>query len=89
MKWPTSILLSAQLGTIADSMISNHGLGQGSKYIQKFSTNFQQNVQQMSPKIFLTFNSRIWTLVRNKVIVSSKDIWTPDIYIANQVLDAK
>ena len=79
MKWPTSILLSAQLGTIADSTISNHGLGQGSKYIQKFS----------STKIFMTFTSRFWTLVSNKVIVSSKDIWTPDIYIANQVLDAK
>ena len=79
MKWPTSILLSAQLGTIADSMISNHDLGQGSEYLQKFS----------STKIFMTFTSRFWTLVSNKVIVSSKDIWTPDIYIANQVLDAK
>ena len=79
MKWPTSILLSAQLGTIADLTISNHDLGQGSKYLQKFS----------STKIFMTFTSRFWTLVSNKVIVSSKDIWTPDIYIANQVLDAK
>ena len=39
----------------------------------------------------LTEKSRSFfrSLISQKVIVSSKEIWTPDIYIANQVLDAK